>query len=377
MLSRTAPLIAFILCIAHGASIAGERPPERRFYVAPSLMYNSVDDGLGFDDGLGYQFAVGKAISDYLNIEFLSTESKHDGKRGNPDGDINLYGLGALIFPMRDRIPFFISTAYYTGELDRDTGRNHRDASAWDIGLGYLHEINAGGLAVRAEYRRRNADYNAVSGDFNDDIVALGLQVPFGTRPPAEADPTPPPAAKPAPAARPPVSKCPDSDSDGVCEDRDRCPNTPPEQIKAVRDDGCGLDDCRLPSPGETVNEHGCAVEVSMVLRDVYFDTAKATLKPESRATLDNVVSVLKATPTVRKVEIGGHTDNRGDDAYNMSLSQQRAQSVVDYLVKGGIEKSRLEARGYGETQPIASNADAAGQSQNRRVELKVLERGE
>lgn len=114
-----------------------------------------------------------------------------------------------------------------------------------------------------------------------------------------------------------------------------------------------------------------------MVLRDVYFDTAKATLKPESRATLDNVVSVLKATPTVRKVEIGGHTDNRGDDAYNMSLSQQRAQSVVDYLVKGGIEKSRLEARGYGETQPIASNADAAGQSQNRRVELKVLERGE
>lgn len=376
--------LIFVASIASNIAIAEERPGERRFYIAPSLLYNSVDEDLGFDDDLGYQFAAGKAFNDYLNLELLITGSDHDGESGGFDGDISLYGLGALIFPMRDRIPFFISAGYFTGEIDRDDARlDHRDAEAWDVGLGYLHEINDGGLAIRAEYRRRNSDYNDVGDGFKDNIFAVGLQIPFGDRPrPATPAAAPPPKPKPKastprqPAAPPPKPRCADSDNDAVCEDQDRCPNTPPEQIKTVMENGCGLDDCRLPSPGEAVNEHGCAIEISMVLKDVFFDTNKATLKPESKVRLNKVANVLKATPTVKLVEISGHTDNRGSDAYNKKLSQQRAESAVAYLASQGVEKNRMKAQGYGETQPIASNIDAAGRSQNRRVELKVLKRG-
>lgn len=367
-----------LLACAPGLAAEDDWPPERRFYVAPSLVHNSIDDDTGFDAGTGYQLAIGKAFRDWLNVELLLTETDHDGKDGAPDGDVSLYGLGALIFPMRDRVPFFLSAAVWSGELDRDSGPSHRDADAWDIGIGYLHEINAGGLAIRAEYRRRDSEYRDIGGSLSEDILALGLQVPFGDRPkPPQSESSPPPPPRAAPAAPPPPPKCPDSDGDKVCEDKDRCPNTPPEQIAAVLENGCGLDDCRLPSPGETVDEHGCAIEITVVLRDVHFDTAKATLRPESKATLDRIISVLKATPSVKKVEIGGHTDSRGADDYNRQLSQQRAESVIDYLKAGGIDNSRLKAQGYGETRPIASNDTADGRAQNRRVELKVLERGE
>lgn len=106
----------------------------------------------------------------------------------------------------------------------------------------------------------------------------------------------------------------------------------------------------------------------------VFFDTAKATIKPESFGLLDETAQVLKDHPEVGKVVVEGHTDNVGKAAVNQKLSQGRAESVVKYLAGKGVASSRLEAKGYGETKPVADNATAKGREANRRVELRIVQ---
>lgn len=110
-----------------------------------------------------------------------------------------------------------------------------------------------------------------------------------------------------------------------------------------------------------------------ITLTGIYFDFNKATIKPESRSTLDQAIKILTDNPTIR-VRIEGHTDSIGSDSYNMNLSKQRADSVKAYLVKnGGIDASRIESVGKGETEPIASNETDEGRSVNRRIEFVVV----
>jgi outer membrane protein OmpA-like peptidoglycan-associated protein len=101
------------------------------------------------------------------------------------------------------------------------------------------------------------------------------------------------------------------------------------------------------------------------------FDTGKDTLQASSQEQLDNVVAILKAYPNVH-AKIGGYTDNTGNAAANMKLSDSRAKNVMAALVAGGIDSSRLEAKGYGEEHPVASNATEEGRAQNRRISLLV-----
>ena len=110
-----------------------------------------------------------------------------------------------------------------------------------------------------------------------------------------------------------------------------------------------------------------------IVLENVFFETNSYALKPESRVELDKLVSLLAANPQ-RKVEIGGHTDNVGSDEANLQLSDNRAKSVVEYLVSKGIDAGRLTYKGYGETQPIADNESDEGRAKNRRTEFRVIE---
>jgi outer membrane protein OmpA-like peptidoglycan-associated protein len=108
-------------------------------------------------------------------------------------------------------------------------------------------------------------------------------------------------------------------------------------------------------------------------LRGVQFDFDRATITPDSRPALQDAARILKDNPTI-KVEIQGHTDNKGSDAYNLRLSEKRAQAVVNYLVRNlGIDVSRLTARGYGESRPIADNKTEDGRAINRRVDFAIL----
>lgn len=114
------------------------------------------------------------------------------------------------------------------------------------------------------------------------------------------------------------------------------------------------------------------APKKKMVLRGVNFDFNKWNIRPDARPVLNAAIDELKKDPNTR-IAVIGYTDSIGTAEYNMGLSQRRAESVVDYLVAGGIARSRLEPIGRGETDPVATNETAEGRAQNRRVELKVL----
>ena len=191
------------------------------------------------------------------------------------------------------------------------------------------------------------------------------------------------------------VTGCPvDSDKDGVPDGIDQCPNTPVgAEVDAA---GCpidsdkdgvldGLDKCPNTAPNARVDVDGCPIEVSekeielldtgkITVRNIKFETAKWDILPESQPPLDEIGNILIQWPDLR-IEVGGHADSRGSDQFNLDLSDKRAKSVLDYLLQKfpQINPSQYTAKGYGETQPVASNANETGQAQNRRVEFKVL----
>lgn len=111
----------------------------------------------------------------------------------------------------------------------------------------------------------------------------------------------------------------------------------------------------------------------SVVLRNIFFDTNKYELRPESKAELERLQNILVENPQIR-MEISGHTDSDGSAELNQKLSENRAKSVVDHLVKNGIDRSRLSYMGYGAEHPVASNQTAEGKQENRRTEFKIID---
>lgn len=109
-----------------------------------------------------------------------------------------------------------------------------------------------------------------------------------------------------------------------------------------------------------------------IVLNNIFFETAKYKLKNESKVELDKLVQFLATNPSL-KIEVSGHTDNVGSDESNLTLSKNRAKSVVDYLVEKGINSSRISSKGYGSTQPIADNNSSEGRAKNRRTEFEII----
>ncbi len=110
-----------------------------------------------------------------------------------------------------------------------------------------------------------------------------------------------------------------------------------------------------------------------VVLNNIFFETGKATLSIQSKVELEKAVELMKTNPSMT-IEVGGHTDNVGDDGFNMKLSHDRARSVMDYLIKAGIPAARIQAKGYGESNPVATNDTEEGRKSNRRTEFIILE---
>ena len=188
---------------------------------------------------------------------------------------------------------------------------------------------------------------------------------------------------------------CPsDTDGDGVPDGIDRCPGTPRGTVVGANgcskdSDGDGVPDdvdkCPDTPEGTRVDIRGCPVsgmEAELLdtgklrLQNVYFDVNKATIKPESHKALDAAGEVLSKWPELR-IEVGGHTDASGSDDYNQKLSAARAQAVLAYLTSkfSSLRKDQYTAKGYGESQPVATSETPEGRVQNRRVEFTVLNR--
>ncbi len=197
----------------------------------------------------------------------------------------------------------------------------------------------------------------------------------------------------------------PDNDQDGILDVDDLCPNDP-EDIDGFQDkDGCpdpdndhdrilDQDDQCPMKDGETPEEtqetyngvdddDGCPDRGRVVVTDtkieildkVYFEYNKATIKSQSFPILDAVAATLEGNPDILKVEIQGHTDERGGDAYNLDLSDRRAASVRQYLIDKGIDAGRLKSQGYGETEPLDARHNEEAWAKNRRVEFLILKR--
>jgi len=151
----------------------------------------------------------------------------------------------------------------------------------------------------------------------------------------------------------------PDNDKDGVADALDKCPN----QAGLEAEGGC-------PKPYEHIRVTEEKIELEQA---VFFQSGKATILPKSFPLLDEVAAVLGARASMN-VRVEGHTDSRGARAYNLRLSQARAEAVKAYLVGKGIGSDRMEAKGYGPDQPIDNNLTAAGRERNRRVEFLITQ---
>jgi OOP family OmpA-OmpF porin len=203
-----------------------------------------------------------------------------------------------------------------------------------------------------------------------DVIVNVGFGIPFGAV-----------AAPIAAVAAAPLFL--DGDGDGVEDAKDKCPGTPKgAPVDAVGcefdSDGDGVvdsqDQCPGTPAGVKVDAIGCPPEI--VLEKVFFKFDSAELTPDSVAVLDENIARGQAVrllqnPAVR-IEVAGHTDSVGNDAYNQALSERRANTVRDFLISRGVAADRLTAKGYGETEPMADNGTEEGRALNRRVGLRI-----
>ena len=204
------------------------------------------------------------------------------------------------------------------------------------------------------------------------------------------------------------LNGCPDSDGDGVTDSKDLCPDTPagvkvdakgcpldrdgdgvadyldkcPDVVGVPLFNGCpdtdgdGVPDYKdkCPTVAGPVENNGCPEEAHVLvqsLEGIQFEFDSDVIKPESYPTLDAAVETLKSKIEFN-LDVSGHTDNIGDDAYNQNLSERRANAVVKYLTDKGISAARLKAAGFGETQPVAENETPEGRAKNRRVDFKV-----
>jgi outer membrane protein OmpA-like peptidoglycan-associated protein len=154
----------------------------------------------------------------------------------------------------------------------------------------------------------------------------------------------------------------PDNDKDRIPDVDDKCPNEPEIYNGVDDDDGC-------PDKGIVRKRHG----VLEVLKEIHFETASAVIKPDSYPILNAVAATVKGNPQVKLIEIQGHADERGDDDYNLRLTEDRSQAVKQYLLDHGVEPGRLQAHGYGELRPICKQHTPRCWAVNRRVEFVIL----
>ncbi len=179
------------------------------------------------------------------------------------------------------------------------------------------------------------------------------------------------------------VNGCPDADGDGTIDPKDKCPNVKGSlELDGCPDtDGDGIADKndKCPNKKGPRSNSGCpemkkadSKRLADITKNIQFNTAKTSLKAKSKAILDEIAALMIKYPDY-SLSISGHTDSVGSAESNQRLSEGRAKTCYDYLVRKGISSSRMNYAGYGETQPIADNMYKAGREQNRRVEFVMF----
>lgn len=411
-------LLAFVLVFAASAH-AGHRADS--FTLSPFVggyLFDSDPDP-GFDDDITYGLGVGynytenfgvEAAFNYVDTEFENTATGVEGALYRIDG---LYH-----FRPDNRLVPYAAAGLGAFDFDVDGGGDETEFSA-NFGGGLKYFLNKT-IALRADVR------DVMTFPESHLLYTAGLTFYIGGD--TEEKVTPEPAAAAAPdrdkdgdGVIDKIDRCPDTpagvevgnrgcaldgDVDGVPDYVDQCPDTPigadvDAEGCAADTDGDGVidavDECSGTPAGVAVNEKGCPVDSDgdgvadmddkcpntpaganvnargcWEVKDLQFEVGTAEIQSAYYEDLGRVVGILKQNPGI-EVEIQGHTDSQGAEAMNRELSERRAKAVRDYLVENGVDSARLRYKGYGESNPVASNDTAEGRAQNRRVELKPI----
>ena len=156
-----------------------------------------------------------------------------------------------------------------------------------------------------------------------------------------------------------------DADADGVPDSRDKCPDTP----RGVQVDATGC-----PIVQVVVVQEVVVVEETIVVRDIHFEFNSAKLTATDKEKLNVIAARLKKDAANAQLKVTGYTDSVGSEAYNLKLSKERAQAVVNYLIDSGVPRSQfVSVAGGGESNPVASNQTPEGRAQNRRTVIQII----
>ncbi|HUS24353.1 MAG TPA: OmpA family protein [Candidatus Binatia bacterium] len=415
MRSRFAPAVAVCAALLWSLPAAAVNTESYEIpYFDLGYSFLQPDSVRNDDSGSGYQLMFGVPLEQTrgaIELRFFDYSIKRfDGDKNFQTGLFGdyVYSFGAF---GGGREGFFLNIKPFlnlgVGFVEEDTFAHKHLHFGVDGGGGLLVPLGFKGWAARFDARAQAQANNESCSDKPGDATwpshggcsgnasflidyqaTLWLQIPLT-------------AFFDRPVAVKPVADCPvavvdpntgrrdcraDSDHDGVGDDQDRCPATPAGT--AVGPDGCStaapavddadrdgvkdtFDRCPGTHPGLKVDESGCVVQQTTAIPGITFQMDSAKLTPEARITLDSVADTLKPQKELN-VEVAGHTDNVGSEAYNMLLSQQRADAVRAYLLEKGVEESRVTAVGYGELEPVGGNDTEADRDRNRRVELRI-----
>lgn len=328
-----------LIALIAAAPLAQAADETGKGYILPQAGWVWTDSDRNVDDDWYYGFGVGKHVSERWSVEINGTRGRYDGEGGG-HLDLTTVSLDGLrVFKRPEQVSPFVSFGIGYMEDNPQPGRRSKD---WlgQVGTGLLVDVaeNERGsflFQLRPEIKVRwDGNDTSVRHHAVDYMAGLSFVLAFGPERPVERTAVPrrtepAPAVQPAPEPKPePAPK----------------PAPPP------------------PAP--------------VVLEGVNFENNSATLTAESRPVLIELASELRQHPRL-KLEVQGHTDSNGAAAYNLDLSQRRADAVKDYLVREGVPAARLISRGYGETRPTADNGTPAGRAANRRVVMEVVENPE
>lgn len=371
-------LCAAMLAGLSWAQAASAQEFDDRWYLTGSAGYNVQDDDRRTENTPFVTLGLGKFISPNWSVdgELNYQNPSFDGGVVGANDDLNWsqYGLSVdlrrhFISEGRGWNPYVVAGLGYqrseeeyasagpVSPLDRKDGNF---AAKLGVGLQTTFEKR---IAVRAELAMRaDFDDSSIAAEsglaqgsqyphqqeesfFGDVLASVGVVIPLGPAPSA-----------PVPVAPEVAPNCADldDDGDGVNNCNDKCPGS---------------------QAGQTIGPDGCPVAVAIDLKGVNFNFDKSTLRPDAVAILSEATEILKRYPDLR-VEVAGHTDQCGKDAYNQSLSERRAKAVYDYLTTNGVDAGRLTGPiGYGESRPLEDMGQAfpaCKSEKNRRTELNV-----
>lgn len=337
------------------AQAASAQEFDDRWYLTGSAGFNLQDNDRTTNDAPFLTLGLGKFVSPNWSID---GELNYQNPNFDANQDLNWpqYGISFdlrrhFISEGRGWNPYLLfglgyqrsEESYEINSIDSPAKRKDGNLAA-KVGAG-LQTTLAKRVGVRAEvaYRGDFDDQSVAAPNeswFGDVLASVGVVVPLGPAPvAATVAPPPPPPAK--------DFRCPDGSKPWSSE----------------------------AQPGMVLDQNGCPQKITIDLKGVNFDFDKATLRPDALEILGQVVQILQRYPDLR-VEVAGHTDLCGPEAYNQKLSERRATTVYNYLTKNGISSSRLDGPiGYGESRPLVPTPQTlpgCKNETNRRTELNV-----